>query len=308
MYRDAGWLGWGDWLGTGTVATRRRRFRSFSAARRYALDLHLRNQLDWHAFCRGDLAAKRPMDVPRNPDRVYRDSWKSWGDWLGTGAVASRDRTYRPFEQARTFVRRLGLRSRNEWQSLVDGDMPARGTLPQDIPRAPHLTYAGKGWTNWGDWLGTGRVNNRERTFVSFEEARKLVRGLGLKSVAEWRACTKGALPGVAGLPDNVPRAPEVHYQNDGWRGYGDWLGTGTIAPSLRRYRPFKDARRFARSLRLDPQDSRRAWREFCRRARTQPGLLPADIPAAPHAVYTDEGWKSYADWLGRDARRARSH
>ena len=38
-----------------------------------------------------------------------------------------------------------------------------------------------------GDWLGTGTVATHLRKYRSFKEARAFVRGLGLKSQAEWR-------------------------------------------------------------------------------------------------------------------------
>ena len=35
-YKDQGWIGWGDWLGTGTIAAKFRKFRSFKEAKEYA--------------------------------------------------------------------------------------------------------------------------------------------------------------------------------------------------------------------------------------------------------------------------------
>src|SRR6266566_7382467 len=52
---------------------------------------------------------------PASPEYVYRDQgWLGMGDWLGTGRP-SRDQ-YRPFRNARAFVRRLGLKSEPEWR------------------------------------------------------------------------------------------------------------------------------------------------------------------------------------------------
>ena len=71
----------------------------------------------------------------------------------------------------------------------------------------------------------------------------------------------------------------------------GDWLGTGTVASHLRQYRPFEEARSFARSQGLR---SGKEWREFI-----QSGRLPADIPANPNKTYKDAGWAGMGDWLG---------
>jgi hypothetical protein len=86
---------------------------------------------------------------------VYAD-WVGWGDWLGTGTVAPRWRQYLPFNKARAFARRLGLKSQTKWI-----DYCKSGKKPNDLPAYPGQTYAGKGWAGMGDWLGTGRVSNR---------------------------------------------------------------------------------------------------------------------------------------------------
>ena len=92
-----------------------------------------------------------PADIPAAANRIYRtEGWVDWGDWLGTEAVASRLREYRPLSEARAFARRLRLRSGAEWSTFCKS-----GKLPADIPAKPVRTYAGVGWTGMRDWLGT---------------------------------------------------------------------------------------------------------------------------------------------------------
>ena len=80
----------------------------------------------------------------------------------------------------------------------------------------------------------------------------------------------------------------------------GDWLGTGTIAPRLREYRSFKEARAFVRRLGLKSQCE---WRAYCKS-----GKKPDDIPANPNRTYAKAGWAGMGDWLGTGtvARRLR--
>src|ERR1035437_2630261 len=61
-------------------------------------------------------------------------------------------------------------------------------------------------------------------------------------------------------------------------------------------YRPFEDARNFARSLKLK---NITGWVAFTKGLTTQLGKLPADIPAYPNQTYVDEGWNGVGDWLG---------
>ena len=218
------------------------------------------------------------------------------GDWLGTGAIASQSRSYQPFEEARRYARSLKLSTINEWQAFCRGKMKFKGILPSDIPSKPDRVYRNKGWASVGDWLGTGSVANFHREYRSFNDARSFVRSIGLKSNIEWLAYCKGAMPTKGKLPKDIPSKPSRTYANKGWRGIGDWLGTGAIAPKFREYKDFELARSYVRKLKLSNQ---REWFLFCRGLIPEKGKLPCDIPGTPHIVYAKKGWRGYGDWLG---------
>ena len=257
----------------------RANWRSFTEAREYVRSQRLRSLRDWREFVSSD---RLPSDIPSNPNRTYLgDGWLGMGDWLGTGNVAPFLMQFRPFTEARSYARSLGLKSRTEWNTFWKS-----GKCPSDVPAAPWKTYRGAGWRGMGDWLGTGTVAPRLRIYRPFEKARTFVQSLRLKSRAAWTSyCAGGNCPG------DIPSKPGRVYQTDGWLGWGDWLGTGTVAPRLRRYRRFDEARAFVQSLRLN---SGAQWRDYW-----ASGQCPSDIPAAPHYVYADSGWKSMGDWLG---------
>jgi hypothetical protein len=59
-----------------------RKFMPFREARTFVQSLRLKNISEWTTYCK---SAKKPDDVPANPYSIYKDQWKSWGDWLGTG-------------------------------------------------------------------------------------------------------------------------------------------------------------------------------------------------------------------------------
>jgi superfamily II DNA or RNA helicase len=298
-YADKGWDGIGDWLGSGIVASFLRKYRSFEDARSFARDLGLRSAAEWTKFCRGNLRGKSslPSDIPAAPQNVYANKgWAGYGDWLGTGKVADRLKEYRPFEKARAFARGLGLRSRAQWEEFCKGKLPEKGNLPSDIPAIPHNTYAKSGWMGVGDWLGTEAVATHLREYLPFEQARAFVRGLGLKNQSEWRDFCKGNLPEKGILPSDIPATPRKAYARNGWSCDGDWLGTGSVAPVLREFLPFKKARVFARGLDLK---SFVEWKEFCMGKLPQKGTRPTDIPSNPQKTYADKGWSGFGDWLG---------
>ena len=323
----AEWRGFGDWLGTGAVATRDRQFQSFQAARAFVRSKGLTNQAEWRTFCR---SGGKPDDIPATPEGVYKAEWRGFGDWLGTGAVATRDRQFQSFQAARAFVRSKGLTSQAEWTSYCRS-----GGKPDDIPATPAGVYKAE-WRGWRDWFGTefrsfqaarafvrskGLTNRADWTrycrsgekpddipvtpervykaewrgtgdwlgteYRSFQAARAFVRSKGLTNLREWKTfCRSG------GKPDDIPAHPERVYKAE-WRGMGDWLGTGAVAPRYRQYRSFQAARAFVRSKGL----TRRAdWTRYCRS-----GEKPDDIPATPDQVYKAE-WRGMGDWLGTGA------
>ena len=56
-------------------------------------------------------------------------------------------------------------------------------------------------------------------------------------------------------------------------------------------WRPFDEAREFARSLQLRNQTE---WHEYL-----ESGERPDDIPSNPNIIYKNDGWIDIGDWLG---------
>ena len=301
IYAGKGWKSMGDWLGTGRIADQFKLYQSYSSARSYVRKLKLKNVVEWMDYCKGDLTklGKKPIDIPSNPSNTYRhNGWEGYGDWLGTGAIAARLRVYRSFSKARGFVKGLKLKHNDEWNAYCKGEMPKLGELPRDIPKAPWHVYADKGWESMGAWLGTGRIADSKKVFWTFGVARTFVRKLNLKSNFEWRAYCAGEMPNLGERPASIPSNPSQVFIGKGWKGYGDWLGTGAIAARLRVYRSFSKARGFVKKLKLKGSSE---WRAYCKGEMTKLGALPGDIPAQPSGTYADNGWKGMADWLGND-------
>jgi hypothetical protein len=119
---------------------------------------------------------------------------------------------YLLFDDARAFVRRLGLRSKKEWQIYCKS-----GNKPDAIPSAPNTVYK-DAWCNWGDWLGTGNIANQLREYLPFEEARTFVHGLGIENQDAWAIYSKSG-----NRPNTIPSHPDKVYKDD-WRNWGDWL------------------------------------------------------------------------------------
>ena len=308
-YARKGWINLGDWLGTGRVSNLKKNHRPFRKARAFARSLGLQSTDEWMKFCKGQLPDKGrlPPDIPVAVHIIYKHKgWSGMGDWLGTGNIAPMNLKYRRFREARAFARKLNLQNVSEWRAFCKGKLPKKGSLPKDIPANPDGTYAESGWTGFGDWLGTGNIAAHKMVYRPFLEARAFARSLNLKSSTEWRSFCRGNIPSKGSLPIDISTSPHKTYSHKGWVNWGDWLGTGTVANYLMKFRSFKQARSFARSLGLHGQ---KEWNAFCQGELPSKGVLPSDIPAKPQRTYANKGWKGTADWLGTETlpKRRRS-
>ena len=292
VYAKLGWKSWGDWLGTGIVATTQRTYLPFEPARAWARSLKFKNTNQWKALCAGSLNVALPKDIPAAADRVYMDKgWSGWGDWLGTGNTYKK--VWRDFKSAREYAQSLRLRSSTEWQQFIKASSHSISALPSDIPRKPHINYKNLGWIDWSDWLGTALK------FKSFSQARVFVRTLKISSVKAWKNyCDNRDLHPF--IPDDIPKDPHIVYKSSGWFNFDDWLGKPPKVKPI----SFYDALRYARSLKIKSQTD---W--IRAKKGGLPGIkIPPNIPLSPQHTYKGKGWIGWPHWLGNDKRPVKSN
>lgn len=216
VYAEHGWVSFGDWLGNDRVHASKLEYRTFEKARAFVRSIGIQTETEWRAYCRGEIhrSTPRPIDVPSNPNRSYRDhGWVTWGYFLGTNSVALYNRTYRSFASARAYVREQGLVDSKVWRVWC-----AAGNRPHDIPAAPDQVYAGKGWVSWGDFFGSQNVHPARMKRRPLREAAAFVRGLGIRNRTEFvRAWRDGRIP--KDIPLTIDRMP-------GWKDWSSFLGT----------------------------------------------------------------------------------
>lgn len=276
-----------------------KKWRSFTEARIFAQNLKLSSKITWHQWLKKN---EKPIDIPSSPQNAYRNNgWISWGDWLGTASISSKHRIYRPFSEARLFVRQFHFKNSFEFQKWSQTKQK-----PNDIPSDPPATYKENGWVNWDDFLGTN--NRRNIQFRPFEQARQFARKLQLKSSKDWYDWAKNNE-----RPFDIPAEPNKTYRNKGWVNWGDWLGKpiNKAGPPLKNWWPFAEARQFARSLNLKNSSKWKDW------VRTNPQKIfknipnispilehkeePLYLPICPDLAYKEKGWVNWGDWLGTE-------
>jgi len=178
----------------------------------------------------------------------------------------------RNFEEAKSLIRSLNIKNSKEWNKYCKS-----GNKPYDIPSHPRITYKNSGWISFQDWVGS-----KWAEWVPYYEASNYVKKLNLTSVS-WIQYAKSDL-----RPINIPANPNKIYKNKGWSNWTDFLGT-----QYNQFKTFNDARIFTHSLKLKTKDD---WYKYWRKNKR-----PNDIPASPSGTYADNGWISWADWLGND-------
>jgi hypothetical protein len=184
----------------------------FEEARTYVHKFNLKTKTDWEMFSK---SGKRPKNIPSEPYDVYMlKGWAGYGDWLGTGRIATYLKVFRSFDEARSFVHQLKLKNYAEWRNYYKSS-----SKPSDIPTNPSVIYKDKGWLGYGDWLGKVPASLRIKNFLPYAEARTFVHTLNLKNRKEWFEYYKSGKK-----PDNIPAYPFISYKNNGWIGWQDWL------------------------------------------------------------------------------------
>ena len=153
IYKNKGWKkkgGWGDFLGTGNLSPsdKRKQMRSYEECKKFVRSLEIKTETQWREWCRNN---ERPIDVPYSFKPAYPNEWVSMGEFLGTGFVADKYKTWRPFEDARTIVQKLGFKNMDEYKKAWNS-----GKIPEKIPANPNAVYENKGWKSSGHFLGTG--------------------------------------------------------------------------------------------------------------------------------------------------------
>lgn len=219
----AEWAGFGDWLDSENIATFQREWAPFEYAREFARSLELSSGKEWSRYASGKIPAlgTRPLWLPSNPNLAYRDEgWAGIKDWLGTGDKRGpKGSRMRPFEAAREFARRLGLRSWVEWRAYVNGARPALPPKPADVPAVPHACYKTKGWISYADFLGGENQAWHQVEWRKFLLARDFARSLNLYSMLAWRAWAQ-----TGDRPKDIPANPDKAYAGV-WLSWRDWFG-----------------------------------------------------------------------------------
>lgn len=222
----------------------------YNKAKEFIHNLNFHSLVQWEIYNR---SKDYPSFLPKNPALIYfKEGWKNINDWLN---IKSIEISSNSFENTKEFVKKLDLKSKEEWFDYTSGYLNSKyieerilnndyknviplkyDFLPKNLEKNPHLVF--DEWKNWNDFLGISKTN-----YLTYNEASDFVHKLNLKSKQEWTNYSLGYLrenfikeiitnntklkdieAKFEKIPENIPLEPDKFYKDKGWISWRHWL------------------------------------------------------------------------------------
>jgi hypothetical protein len=183
------------------------------------------------------------------------------------------------YDDCKNYINKnLNIKSKSEWYKKIN-------LLPDFIPINPREVYLSRGWISWGDFLGTGRIQDNLKAikYMSYDDAKLWIKNnLKINTIVQWKKYVKEKL-----IPESIPNRPDRYYLKRGWLGWGDFLGTGRVANQNKKniFLSYEDACKFVREQNIK---SIKQFRNF---------KLLINIPTDPRHYYKE--WISWGEFFG---------
>lgn len=129
---------------------------SFEDAKKIVHSYGFKTTQQWDAFAKSD---KRPINIPKKPESVYKDKWKGVLDWIGakhhkklvrregTNRLIGSAKTFVSYEEAKAHVQKLGIKTHDEFR------LWSKTKRPLTIPGNPSKFYGDK-FEGWSEYFG----------------------------------------------------------------------------------------------------------------------------------------------------------
>ena len=273
------WSGWGDFLGTETICTKLRKFKSYEEAKAWLAE---RGITSLPAMLKLRDAGQLPSDIPRSPKDSYKLYWKGSGDFFGTGKARRYPNAIRSYQDSVEFLAGLHISSRKEFKKLKD-----EGAVPEDIPTTADIAYRAQ-WRGWGEFLGSGNVAACLREFKSYNEAKAWIQEHRLVGRKAHRKFSKDGR-----LPLDIPSQPDEIYAEE-WEGWPTYLGYVSRRGNQTAFLKYSEAAAWAQAQKIQTS---KAWLRY---------PLPKNLPVAPNLYYLQE-WEGWSAFLGNKRKNGTS-
>ncbi len=150
VYKNRGWISWGDFLGTNRVQDNKKvSYISYMDAKKWIIDSEkvFKNSKEYKN-------SNIPSFLPKRPERYYKDrGWVSWSDFLSNNRVQNQKKLFIDYNDCINWLieNHKEIKSHTHWKKI-------RKNFPNEIPTNPNIIYANKGWVSWKDFFNI--INN----------------------------------------------------------------------------------------------------------------------------------------------------
>jgi len=121
------WNGWGEYLGTGVISTKFRKFRSYDDSSKCVIKNGIRSLKELKLWSK---QGKKPVDVPSIPQIVYKNKgWKGSKKFFNTEFVS--------YDEAKEILKKYKITSREEFLRFIK----QKQNRNLRIPMTPQVVY-----------------------------------------------------------------------------------------------------------------------------------------------------------------------
>ena len=199
--------------------------------------------------------------LPSRPNRIYKEQWQGWREFLGTG-ISSKN--FPSYEEAQRIAQQAGITTAKEYNKRYK---------ELRLPSNPNRNYKEQ-WQTWGVFLGTGRTRKIGTNFPSYEKAQRIAQQAGITTAKEYNKRYKEL---------ELPSSPNSSYKEQ-WQTWGVFLGTGRTA--TKSFPSYEKAQRIAQQAGITTQ------KEYNKRYKE------LGLPFNPNSSYKDQ-WQAWGVFLG---------
>lgn len=135
---------WTDFFG---IESRERHYLSYDEAKQWATSQKFKNRAEFYQN-------PRPINVPSNPEKIYKSEWNGWDEFLGK--EKSKKKAFISYQDAKEWVKNhllpLGIDSFSKYFDWLKNRQDIL-EKPKGLPTSPNKIYADE-WEGWDVFFG----------------------------------------------------------------------------------------------------------------------------------------------------------
>ena len=255
---------------------------TYNESKEYLKTFNIKSSFQFYTMVRegsfNDILNKRPYEYFRVKKR---------NDWVSIDF--EKENKYLKFNEARNYVRKLGIESQKEWILWCrDRDLSVL-----KIPTNPNVIYKNSGWISFSDWTGnTSYKSVKNIKYLRYLECKNYIKlnFPEIKNRVVWTGFDKSKLPIF------IPKRPDYFYKkSNDWINWESFLDSDISPRSKSKiFLGFREAKKYITSLKFKDQYD---FYKFIEDNNIN------FIPKRPDYVYKKD-WIGYIDFLGCESNK----